>query len=77
MLYDKAASQARVNAYFYIEALAHELATRVLHEVGLLSFAELSLKKALEGYRNWGAVQKVIFLSPPPFFFSSSIVLHP
>jgi hypothetical protein len=58
-LFDKAAAHARKYDYFYIEALAHELAARVMDENGMTNFAEASLKKALEGYNNWGAVQKV------------------
>lgn len=59
-LFDNAATQARNNKYFYIQALAHELAARCLEESGMTSFAEISVKKALEGYSSWGAVQKVI-----------------
>ena len=59
MLYDKAAMQARNNAYMYIEALSHELATRCFADAGMIGCAELTVKKALEGYSYWGAVQKV------------------
>ena len=62
-------------------ALSHELAARVFEEAGMIRFAENSVKKALEGYANWGATQKVKQLTRKyahlPAFSNSTAIEHP
>jgi hypothetical protein len=42
-----------------------------MDEAGMVGFAEFTVKRALEGYSAWGAVQKVLFSQSYPCSFSN------
>jgi PAS domain S-box-containing protein len=58
-LYDRAIESAREHEFVQNEALANELAAKFWLEQGKEAFAQLYLKKALQGYQLWGAKRKV------------------
>jgi len=57
-LYGNALGGARENGYIQIEALTHEREAELYLALGREDFAGFCIRKAVAGYRMWGAVRK-------------------
>ncbi|MDY6896455.1 MAG: ATP-binding protein, partial [Cyanobacteriota bacterium] len=76
-LYDLAIASAKTYEFIQNEALANELAAKFWLGMNKEDFAQIYLRKAYNGYQNWGAKFKVADLKKQYSFWVNSRLANP